>query len=158
MRFAPAVLSCPGVGEKMGNRLLAGGGLPTGSFLSWSLANKGGYGILFLLSVSETVGTQRLAFSSQTGEYPLAGALTPEVAAITHWPRKGLRGISDAPRVCAECSVCAFFGRECLQPPLDSQSGVTTQKSETHRCGVGASPWATVWSRAGPMGSHGPAC
>lgn len=81
MRSAPAMPSCLGVGEKLGNGLLEGGGPPARllSVLVLGEEEKGGHGILFLLSVSETFGTQRLAFSFQTGQYPLAGALTPEV-------------------------------------------------------------------------------
>lgn len=165
MRFAPAALSCLGVGGKQGV-LLEGGGPPDRllSVLVPHEGKKGGHGTLFLLSVSKTFWTQRLAFSSQTGEHPLPGALTPEVPVVTHWPRKGWRGVSDVPRVCAECSVCAcvflgtvsiastrFSKRGCNPEKRDPQTGLAPRRGPL--CGAGPDRWAArpcLLTGAGP--------
>lgn len=100
--------------------------------------------------MSEAFWTQRLAFSSQTGEHPLLGALTPEVPLSPTGHGKGSVTFPECVRSAACVCVC-FSGDSAYSFHEILKAGMQPRKARPTD-GVGASPQATVWSRAGPMG------
>lgn len=147
----------PGCGRE------AGGGPPDRllSVLVPREGKKGRHRTLFLLSVSEAFWTQRLAFSSQTGEHPLLGALTPEVPLSPTGHGKGSVTFPECVRSAACVCVCfsgevsiastRFSKRGCNPEKRDPQTGLAPR----HRplCGAGPDRWAArpcLLTGAGP--------